>query len=52
MLGMVTDLDLSLITGGFTIAPVAVTFGGNYLRDKTRDRQADNNPGMRRSRIS
>ena len=41
MLGTVTDLDLSLITGGFTIAAVAVTFGGNYLRDKARDRRAD-----------
>jgi hypothetical protein len=37
----VTDLSLALITGGFTIAAVAVTFGGNYLLDRARDRRAD-----------
>jgi hypothetical protein len=36
----VTDLDLSLITGGFTIAAVAVTFGGNALLDILHDHRA------------
>jgi len=40
ILGPVNAVDLSLITGGFTIAAVAVTFGGNYLRDRARDRRA------------
>ena len=41
ILGTVNDPGLALITGGFTITAVAVTFGGNYLRDKARDRRAD-----------
>src|SRR5580698_980225 len=41
ILGTVTDLGLALITGGFTIGGVVVTFGGSYLRDKARDRRAD-----------
>lgn len=40
MLGVVTDLELSLITGGFTIAGVLVTFGGSYMLDRARDRRA------------
>jgi hypothetical protein len=38
--GAVTDLDLALITGGFTVTAVIVTFGGNYLLDRARDRRA------------
>ena len=38
--GAVTGLDLALITGGFTVAAVVVTFGGNYLLDRARDRRA------------
>ena len=41
ILSPVNALDLSLITGGFTIAAVAVTFSGNYLRDRARDRRAE-----------
>jgi len=41
MLGAVTDLDLALITGGFTVAAVLVTFGGNYLLETARGRRAD-----------
>jgi len=40
MLGAVTDLDLVLATGGFTIGAVVVTFGGNYLLERARDRRA------------
>jgi hypothetical protein len=40
MLGTVSDLDVALITGGFTVAAVMVTFGGNYLLDQARDRRA------------
>jgi len=40
MLGVVTDLELSLITDGFTIAGVLVTFGGSYMLDRARDRRA------------
>jgi hypothetical protein len=36
-----TDLDLALITGRFTIAAVVVTFGGNYVLGQARDRRAD-----------
>ena len=39
MLGVVTDLELSLITGGFTIAAVLVTFGGSYLLERARSRR-------------
>lgn len=41
ILGTVNAPDLSLITGGFTIAAVVVTFGGNYVLGKARDRQAE-----------
>ena len=40
MLGAVTDLDVALITGGFTVAAVVVTFGGNALLDMARARRA------------
>jgi hypothetical protein len=40
MLGEVTDLDVALITGGFTITAVIVTFGGNALLDMVRARRA------------
>ena len=40
MLGAVTDLDVALITGGFTVAAVVVTFGGNALLDMARSRRA------------
>lgn len=40
MLGAVTDLDVALITGGFTVAAVVVTFGGNALLDTVRARRA------------
>lgn len=39
MLGVVTDPELSLITGGFTIAAVLVTFGGSYLLERARSRR-------------
>jgi hypothetical protein len=45
MLGAVTDLDVALITGGFTVAAVVVTFGGNALLDVVRARR-----GARESR--
>ena len=45
ILSAVNDLGLalitSLITGGFTITAVVVTFGGNRYLDKARDRRAD-----------
>ena len=41
ILGTVNDPGLALITGGFTITAVVVTFGGNYLRDRARERMAD-----------
>lgn len=40
MLGAMTDLDVALITGGFTVAAVVVTFGGNALLDTVRARRA------------
>jgi hypothetical protein len=40
MLGAVTDLDVALITGGFTIGAVVVTFGGNALLERARARRA------------
>ena len=38
--GAVTDLDVALITGGFTIGAVGVTFGGNALLELARARRA------------
>jgi hypothetical protein len=40
MLGQVSDLDVALITGGFTIGAVIVTFGGNALGAMWRARHA------------
>jgi len=40
MLGAVTDLGVALITGGFTIGAVVVTFGGNALLERARARRA------------
>ncbi len=40
MLGAVSDLGVALITGGFTIGAVVVTFGGNALLERARARRA------------
>jgi hypothetical protein len=41
----VSDPGLALITGGFTVAAVIVTFGGNYLLDKALNPRAAYKPG-------
>ena len=40
MLSAVSDLGLTLITGGFTIGAVIVTFAGTALLDRARARRA------------
>jgi hypothetical protein len=36
----VSELDIALITGGFTIAAVVVTFGGSAVADSLKARRA------------
>ena len=45
-------LDLSLITGGLTIAAVAVTLSGNYMRDRASGRQACRSASVHAGKLS